>query len=158
MPPFKDEHILIIAPGSQTTLAQLGLPESFTPPQRRFPTRMFLAPDGKTYEPYKIRPKKKDASATTNGDTEMGGIKEDKADEEEELEEVPEDDEGAIWPLKGLSIGFLQALYILIQCRGSNRESSSLLRFPTSRSQPIIANSSHACYVNRTTCLDGQES
>ncbi|KAF7913719.1 uncharacterized protein EAF01_000125 [Botrytis porri] len=100
MPPFKDEHILIIAPGSQTTLAQLGLPESFTPPQRRFPTRMFLAPDGKTYEPYKIRPKKKDASATTNGDTEMGGIKEDKTDEEEELEEVPEDDEGAIWPLK----------------------------------------------------------
>ncbi|KAF7867344.1 hypothetical protein EAF04_005427 [Stromatinia cepivora] len=100
MPPFKDEHILIIAPGSQTTLAQLGLPESFTPPQRRFPTRMFLAPDGKTYEPYKIRPKKKDASATTNGDTQMGGIKENKADEEEELEEVPEDDEGAIWPLK----------------------------------------------------------
>ncbi|KAG4031281.1 hypothetical protein MFRU_009g00710 [Monilinia fructicola] len=100
MPPFKDEHILIIAPGSQTTLAQLGLPESFTPPQRRFPTRMFLAPDGKSYEPYKIRPKKKDASATTNGDTEMAGVKEDKADEEEELEEVPEDDEGAIWPLK----------------------------------------------------------
>ncbi|TGO09589.1 hypothetical protein BTUL_0160g00050 [Botrytis tulipae] len=100
MPPFKDEHILIIAPGSQTTLAQLGLPESFTPPRRRFPTRMFLAPDGKTYEPYKIRPKKKDASVTTNGDTEMGGIKEVKVDEEEELEEVPEDDEGAIWPLK----------------------------------------------------------
>lgn len=100
MPPFKDEHILIIAPGSQTTLAQLGLPESFTPPQRRFPTRMFLAPDGKTYEPYKIRPKKKDASATTNGDTEMGGLKENKTEEEEELEEVPEDDEGAIWPLR----------------------------------------------------------
>ncbi|QSZ31049.1 hypothetical protein DSL72_000610 [Monilinia vaccinii-corymbosi] len=100
MPPFKDEHILIIAPGSQTTLAQLGLPESFTPPQRRFPTRMFLAPDGKSYEPYKIRPKKKDAAATANGDTKAGGVKEDKADEEEELEEVPEDDEGAIWPLK----------------------------------------------------------
>ncbi|APA06992.1 hypothetical protein SS1G_04330 [Sclerotinia sclerotiorum 1980 UF-70] len=100
MPPFKDEHILIIAPGSQTTLAQLGLPESFTPPQRRFPTRMFLAPDGKTYEPYKIRPKKKDASATTNGDTEMRGLKENKTEEEEELEEVPEDDEGAIWPLR----------------------------------------------------------
>lgn len=102
MPPFKDEHILIIAPGSHTTLAQLGLPESFTPPQRRFPTRMFLAPDGKTYEPYKIRPTKKDASVTASRDTEMGGTKEDKADDEEELEEVPEDDGGAIWPLKGL--------------------------------------------------------
>lgn len=120
MPPFKDEHILIIAPGSQTTLAQLGLPESFTPPQRRFPTRMFLAPDGKSYEPYKIRPKKKDASATTNGDTEMAGVKEDKADEEEELEEVPEDDEGAIWPLKGLSMYLSEIFYLLIIFRGPN--------------------------------------
>ncbi|KAM3084207.1 Actin-like protein arp9 [Clarireedia jacksonii] len=98
MPPFKDEHILIIAPGSQTTLAQLGLPESFTQAQRRFPTRMFPAPDGKTYEPYKIRPRKKDATA--KADTEMGGVSEEKPDEEEELEELPEDDEGAIWPLK----------------------------------------------------------
>lgn len=158
MPPFKDEHILIIAPGSQTTLAQLGLPESFTPPQRRFPTRMFLAPDGKTYEPYKIRPKKKDASATSNDDTEMGGIKEDKADEEDELEELPEDDEGAIWPLKGSPICFFQILHRLIECRGPNRESSSLLRFSTSCSQPVIANSPHACHVDRTTCLDSQES
>lgn len=31
MPPFKDEHVLVIAPGSQTCLAQLGLPESLTP-------------------------------------------------------------------------------------------------------------------------------
>jgi actin-related protein 9 len=99
MPPFKDEHILIVAPGSQTTLAQLGLPESFTQAQRRFPTRMFPAPDGKTYEPYKIRPKKKDATA--KADTEMGGVSEEKTEEEEELEEVPEDDEGAVWPLKG---------------------------------------------------------
>lgn len=96
MAPFKDESILIIAPGSHTTLAQLGLPESYTPASHRFPTRMFLAPDGKTYEPYKIKARKKTVDG--NGDVQMEGAE---LDEEEELVEVPDDDEGAIWPLKG---------------------------------------------------------
>lgn len=102
MPPFRDEHILIIAPGSQTTLAQLGLPESFTPASHRFPTRMFPAPDGKTFEPYKIRSRKKEAVAN-GADVEMGGTAEAKQedDEDEELIELPEDDEGAIYPLRG---------------------------------------------------------
>lgn len=99
MPPFKDDHILIIAPGSQTTLAQLGLPESFTPAQNRFPTRMFPAPDGKSYEPYKIRTRKKEKAAAENGDVEMKDG--DEAEEEEEIE-LPEDDEGALYPLKGI--------------------------------------------------------
>jgi actin-related protein 9 len=103
MPPFRDEHILIIAPGSQTTLAQLGLPESFTPASHRFPTRMFPAPDGKTYEPYKIRSRKKEV-VVNGGDVEMGGTGEAKTEEEddEELIELPEDEEGAIYPLKGM--------------------------------------------------------
>ncbi len=104
MPPFRDEHILILAPGSQTTLAQLGLPESFTPASHRFPTRVFPAPDGKTFEPYKIRAVKKAR------DVEMGGVEkvegegegEGGEEEEEELVEYPEDEEGAIWPLKGI--------------------------------------------------------
>lgn len=101
MPPFKDEHILIVAPGSQTTLAQLGLPESFTPASHRIPTRVFPAPDGKSFEPYKIRSRKK-ADATNGADVAMGGTGEAKTDEdEEELIELPEDDEGAIYPLKG---------------------------------------------------------
>ncbi|ODH24410.1 hypothetical protein ACO22_05325 [Paracoccidioides brasiliensis] len=57
MPAFKDEHILIIAPGSQTTLAQLGLPESFTPAKFRFPTRMFPAEKKGEWEPFKVREK-----------------------------------------------------------------------------------------------------
>lgn len=96
MPPFRDEHILIIAPGSQTTLAQLGLPESFTPAQHRFATRMFPAPDGKTWEPVKVKSvvKEKDGA----GDSEM---KEgDGGDGEEEVEEV-DSEEGAVWPLVG---------------------------------------------------------
>jgi actin-related protein 9 len=94
MPPFKDENILIIAPGSQTTLAQLGLPESFTPASHRFPSRVFLSPDGKTFEPHKVRSRKK--GSISNGDV--------KTDVDEEFEEFedPEDEEGAIYPLRGL--------------------------------------------------------
>lgn len=101
MPPFKDENVLIIAPGSQTTLAQLGLPESFTPPTHRFPSRMFLASDGKTFEPYKIQTRKK--AVTSDGDVDMDRAEAnaDEEEEEEELIEYPDDDEGAIYPLKG---------------------------------------------------------
>lgn len=83
-------------------MAQLGLPESFTPASHRFPTRMFPAPDGKTYESYKIRSRKKEA-VINGADVEMGGTGEAKTEEEddEELIELPEDDEGAIYPLKG---------------------------------------------------------
>jgi actin-related protein 9 len=103
MPPFKDDQILIIAPGSQTTLAQYGLPESFTPPSHRFPTRIFLAPDGKSFEPYKIRSRKKEI-VRNGADVNMSGTGEVKAEEEEEeLIEDLEDDEGAIYPLKGTS-------------------------------------------------------
>jgi hypothetical protein len=89
MAPYRDEHMLIIAPGSQTTHVQLGLPESLAPAQHKFATRMFLAPDGKTYEPYKIKATKKEGF------------------DEEELVEYPEDDEGAIWPLKGNASDFI---------------------------------------------------
>ena len=100
MPPFRDEHVLLIAPGSQSTMAQLGLPESFTPAAHRFPTRMFLAPDEKSYEPYKIRTRTK---IITNGaDTEMGGAGGTTEEELEELIELPDDDQGAIYPLKGV--------------------------------------------------------
>lgn len=108
MAPYKEEHILIIAPGSQTTLAQLGLPESFTPAKFRFSSRMFLAPDGKTYEPHKIRSRKKEPvanGAVTNGvDVEMGGTTDPHldGDDDEELVEDTEDDDGAIYPIKGM--------------------------------------------------------
>ncbi|KAJ5261304.1 hypothetical protein N7478_011899 [Penicillium angulare] len=72
MPPFKDEHILLIAPGSQMTLAQLGLPESFTPARFRFPTRMFPAEKKGEFEPYKVRQRQREfkVNNVTNGSTE----------------------------------------------------------------------------------------
>lgn len=96
MPPFKDENILIIAPGSQTTLAQLGLPESFTPAQHRFRSRVFLNEGGKTYDPHKITKKNKEETSG-HGDVEMVG-----AESEDVYVEDPDDEEGAIWPLKGV--------------------------------------------------------
>ena len=59
---------------------------------------MFPSPDGKSFEPYKIKSRKK--AVVHNGDVEMGGTEQRGAEEEEELIEDPEDDEGAIWPLK----------------------------------------------------------
>ncbi|KAK2732964.1 Actin-like protein arp9 (SWI/SNF complex component arp9) [Myotisia sp. PD_48] len=68
MPPFKDEHILIIAPGSQTTLAQLGLPESFTPARFRFPTRMFPGEKKGEWEPHRICEKVITAKKSSSGE------------------------------------------------------------------------------------------
>ncbi|KAI9729632.1 MAG: Actin-like protein arp9 (SWI/SNF complex component arp9) [Claussenomyces sp. TS43310] len=116
MPPFKDEHILIIAPGSQLTLAQLGLPESFTPATTRLRTRMFPAEDGKSWEPYKINPIKK-AGAKTGEDVEMGGTGEAEPNndaDEEEFEEDPESDEGAVYPLTEGRITHMPAFLALL--------------------------------------------
>lgn len=150
MPPFKDENILCIVPGSQTTLAQLGLPESFTPASHRFPTRVFAAPDGKTFEPYKVRSRKKKVDDV-------------ETDEMEEYED-PDDDEGAIWPLKGmlspqlcgLAMGERESEVNYIN-RGSYRESPSILCFSTTCSLYIRSSITFTHHVNRTTMLDSQE-
>jgi len=147
MPAFKDEHILVctsispamllgatrpsqqfqltlaisrlqlIIPGSQTTLAQLGLPESFTPARLRISTRMFPAERKGEWEVLKVRERKITKSHThnevdgqTNGDVPMGEGVEEQAkaeakteivDEEETLyEEDPTTEEGAVWPIR----------------------------------------------------------
>src|SRR5438552_3576751 len=117
------DRVKIIAPGSQTTLAQLGLPESFTPARLRLPSRMFPAEKKGEWEPYKIREKKtkKQApqtnpvatsnSAQANGDVDMAGTGADgptangetKIDEEDEEPIYEEDiysEDGAVYPLK----------------------------------------------------------
>ena len=120
MPPFRDDHILvralhfhpsrfpsaplslraciqIIAPGSQTTLAQLGLPESFTPPKLRIPSRMFPGIDEGTWTFTKIREardgEKEDFLAQAKGqqsgedDADQGDDDEDEDDEEGDVKE-----------------------------------------------------------------------
>ena len=60
---WREDQILIICPGSQTTMAQLGCHE-LTPPAYRIPTRMFRDPSGPGWRPYHTYRRKKNA---TNG-------------------------------------------------------------------------------------------
>ncbi|KAL1610344.1 Actin-like protein arp9 [Paraconiothyrium brasiliense] len=104
MPPFKDEQIIIIAPGSETTVAQLGLPESFTPARLRVRSRMFPAEKEGEWEPYKIRRRndKGEVPATEpqegalgSSESKTNGTEEDVVYEEDRVSE-----EGAVWPIQ----------------------------------------------------------
>ncbi|KAK4542619.1 hypothetical protein LTR36_006667 [Oleoguttula mirabilis] len=116
MPPFRDDQILIIAPGSETTLAQLGLPESFTPARYRLRSRMFQAEQEGEYEPVKIRRKEKPASAPTapvNGITD-GEQPKPETNGEPEWEEDRISEDGAIWPIREGKIVDWQCFYALM--------------------------------------------
>ena len=122
MPPFRDEQVLVsspaenlqnvsltsrqmIAPGSQTTLAQVGLPESYTPARLRIPTRMFPAENEGEWEPFKVREKSGARPRESNGTTDLSmtdvdGPDTSIADDEITYEEDPTSEEGAIYPIK----------------------------------------------------------
>ncbi|KXL49599.1 hypothetical protein M433DRAFT_75029 [Acidomyces richmondensis BFW] len=118
MPPFRDEQLFIIAPGSQTTLAQLGLPESFTPARYRLPSRMFPAEKEGEYEPIKIRRKVTSAAApsgTVNGVQKTNGEHANGTTEEPpEWEEDRISEEGAIWPIRNGMIVDWPCFYALM--------------------------------------------
>ncbi|KAF9774875.1 hypothetical protein IL306_007073 [Fusarium sp. DS 682] len=78
---WREEQVLIICPGSRTTMAQLGCSE-LTPPARRMPTRMFK--EGDQWAPYH----------KTKRTTIVNGV-----EEEEWLEDVDEV-EGAVYPIE----------------------------------------------------------
>lgn len=80
---WREEQILIVCPGSKTTLAQIGCSE-LTLPSHRLPTRMFR--DGDEWRPYHTYLRKKV----------VGGV------EQEEWVEDVDSDEGAVYPIKGL--------------------------------------------------------
>lgn len=101
---WREEQILVICPGSETTLAHLGTTD-LSIPQHRFPTRMFKDPDSDDYVPYKICKRKKEPP-TSNGNG-YGNAK----PEEDEYEYVEDRDsvEGAIYPMVGGSIKNMNA-------------------------------------------------
>lgn len=80
---WREEQILIICPGSKTTMAQLGCTE-LTPPMHRVPTRMFK--DGDEWRPYYTFKRTK----VVNG-----------VEQEEWVEDVDED-KGATYPIQGM--------------------------------------------------------
>ncbi|KAF7545614.1 hypothetical protein G7046_g9525 [Stylonectria norvegica] len=88
---WREEQILVICPGSRTTMAQLGCTE-LTPPTHRMPTRMFR--DGDQWAPHH----KERRIRVVNG-----------VEEEEWVEDVDEE-EGAVWPVEGGRIVNMDAL------------------------------------------------
>ncbi|KAK9435144.1 Actin-like protein [Metarhizium brunneum] len=79
---WREEQILIICPGSRTTMAQLGCVE-LTPPMHRIPTRMFK--DGDEWRPYHTFQRSK----VVNG-----------VEQQEWVEDVDEN-KGATYPIQG---------------------------------------------------------
>ncbi|KAI0196881.1 actin-like ATPase domain-containing protein [Astrocystis sublimbata] len=90
---WREDQILVICPGSQTTLAQLGCSE-LTPPAHRIPTRMFKDEDGEGYMPYHTYKRKK---ADTAAPPAHGAKDDDKWEYVEDRDSV----EGAIYPMQG---------------------------------------------------------
>ncbi|KAF1947890.1 hypothetical protein EJ02DRAFT_507683 [Clathrospora elynae] len=98
MPPFKDDQIIIIAPGSETTVAQLGLPESFTPARLRVRSRMFPGEKEGEFEPYKIR--RKQEKSAPNGEAQDDTKPSTDGEPDVQWEEDRVSEEGAIWPIQ----------------------------------------------------------
>lgn len=112
------------------TLAQLGLPETFTPARFRFPTRMFPAEKKGEYEPYRVHERRQEVKADNGTDVPKPDVEmkdaeptaadgttvtetpvktdentqdngeSDKTIEEIFYEEDPASDEGAIYPIE----------------------------------------------------------
>ncbi|KAJ4313425.1 Actin-like protein arp9 (SWI/SNF complex component arp9) [Neodidymelliopsis sp. IMI 364377] len=117
MPPFKDDQIIIIAPGSETTVAQLGLPESFTPARLRIRSRMFPAEKEGEFEPYKIRrrqDKPVEKPVEQNGDAQGDAKPATEGDDEVIWEEDRVSEEGAIWPIQDGKITDWPCFFALI--------------------------------------------
>ncbi|KAF2111610.1 hypothetical protein BDV96DRAFT_614509 [Lophiotrema nucula] len=105
MPAFKDDQIIVIEPGSETTLAQLGLAESLTPARLRVRSRMFPAEKEGEWEPYKIRRRADLSGKPTegqNGTAEGDEAKKTAGGDDDEVvyEEDRVSEEGAVWPIQ----------------------------------------------------------
>ncbi|KAL8382051.1 hypothetical protein RB595_006030 [Gaeumannomyces hyphopodioides] len=88
---WREDQVLVICPGSKTTMAQLGCGD-LTPPAHRIPTRMFEDDESDGYRPFFVEKRKKAPPAG-------GANGADQADEYEYIED-PDSDEGAIYPIR----------------------------------------------------------
>lgn len=105
---WREEQILILCPGSQTTMAQLGCNE-LTPPAYRIPTRMFKDEDEEDqWRPYATVKRKK---AYPPGEAPKSD------DDEWEYVEDPDSVEGAVFPIQGAFPQDISYL-IMISLRG----------------------------------------
>ncbi|KAB5577868.1 hypothetical protein GE09DRAFT_1214079 [Coniochaeta sp. 2T2.1] len=105
---WKEEQILIICPGSQTTIAQLGCGE-LTPPALRVPTRMFQDEETGEWRPNHVEKRRRitangaNATATANGDDQWEYI------------EDPDSTEGATYPIQAGRITNMEAFLAFLE-------------------------------------------
>jgi len=103
---WKEEQILVICPGSKTTMAQLGCNE-LTPPVHRIPTRMFRDPEDGGWRPYHTFKRKKAGAGKKQQQQVEGEVQQvqqnGEAVEDDEWEWVEDQDssEGAVYPMQG---------------------------------------------------------
>lgn len=92
---WKEEQILIVCPGSQTTLASLGCAE-LSPPTIRVPTRMFRDAESERWRPVHTFMRRKYSPEDSDDDD-----GEEDSEVDFEYVEDPESDEGAVFPIQG---------------------------------------------------------
>ncbi|KAK4134716.1 hypothetical protein BT67DRAFT_302857 [Trichocladium antarcticum] len=98
---WREEQVLIICPGSQTTLAQVGC-NDLTPPAYRFPTRMFKDQDSDDWRPHHTFKRKKEIAGASGED-------------EWEFVEDMDSDAGAVYPLQGGRIANMEAFLAFLE-------------------------------------------
>ncbi|KAI0974411.1 putative chromatin remodeling complex subunit [Xylaria arbuscula] len=98
---WREDQVLVICPGSQTTMAQLGCSE-LTPPAHRIATRMFKDEESDEYRPYYTFKRKKADKTDKTNKTETAAPA-DGPNDDDKLEVVEDRDsvEGAIYPIQG---------------------------------------------------------
>ncbi len=98
---WREDQVLVVCPGSQTTMAQLGCSE-LTPPAHRIPTRMFKDEDSDEYRPFYTYKRKKTAKTEKSEKAETTAPA-DGANDEDEWEYIEDRDsvEDAIYPMQG---------------------------------------------------------
>ncbi len=109
----------MIAPGSQTTLAQLGLPESYTPARMRIATRMFPTEVEDEWEPFKVREKQRTKPRESNGTADVSlndpdGQELSIVDDDIIYEEDPTSEEGAVYPIRDGRVVNWSCLFALL--------------------------------------------
>lgn len=97
---WREEQVLVVCPGSKTTMAQLGCNE-LTPPIHRIPTRMFKDPEDGAWRPYHTFKRRKPAAAAQKEEKKDGAAQGDESkDDDWEWVEDKDSDEGAIYPMQ----------------------------------------------------------
>ncbi|EAQ87218.1 hypothetical protein CHGG_03837 [Chaetomium globosum CBS 148.51] len=114
---WREEQVLVVCPGSQTTLAQLGCNE-LTPPVHRFPTRMFRDEESGDWRAHHTFKRKKAGGAAGAGAAGAGadvGAGAGAGEEEWEYVEDMDSAEGAVYPIQAGRIANMEAFLAFLE-------------------------------------------